>query len=76
MGWKDFLNVDPSVTIGTLYAMIQEKEGIMSNEQWLICNGIHLMEGKTLAEYNIENGSTILLIQWLYNSTELVNGKN
>ena len=60
------LDVDPSVTIGTLNVMIQEKEGILSNQQWLICNGEHLMEGKTLAEYNIQNDSTILLIIWMY----------
>lgn len=60
------LDVEPSDTLENLKSKIQDKEGILSEHQWLIFGGNHLEEdGKSLADYNIHNESIIHLVIWL-----------
>lgn len=60
------MNVDASDTLKNLKSKIQDAEGILSEHQWLIFGGNHLMDdGKSLADYNICAESIIHIIQWL-----------
>ena len=60
------LEVTPSTTIETVKQMIQDKEGIPPDQQGLFL-GIntdkktHLQEGRTLSDYNIQEGSVLIL---------------
>lgn len=65
-GQKIALDVEPSDTLENLKSKIQDKEGILSEHQWLIFGGNHIEEdGKSLADYNICAESVIHLVQWL-----------
>ena len=55
------LEVELSNSVEEIKAKIQEKEGILPENQQLTFNGKLLENGKTLADYNIEKESTLQL---------------
>ena len=55
------LIVQPDDTISKVKTLIQEKEGILPDQQRLTFNNQELDENKTLAEYNIKNKSVLEL---------------
>ena len=56
------LDVQPDNTIEEVKSRIQSKEGILSAEQRLYFDGKCLRDDRTLASYNIQNGSTVQLV--------------
>ena len=56
------LDVQPDNTIEEVKSRIQSKEGISSAEQRLYFDGKCLRDDRTLASYNIHNGSTVQLV--------------
>ena len=56
------LHVETEDTISTVKDMIQNKERIPRNKQRLIYAGRQLEDGRTLADYSVQNESTINLV--------------
>jgi len=60
-----FLQAEPSTIINDVKQLIQNREDISINYQRLIYNGQQFEDGRTLSDYNVQNGSTIFLIERL-----------
>lgn len=59
------LVVEATDSIESIKNTIQEKEAISPDQQKLMYNGRRLEEGKSLSEYNIQEGSTLhLYLEW------------
>ena len=53
------LQVFATDTIGSVKVQIRRSEGIPTGSQWITFRGELLMDRRTVAECNIQNGSTI-----------------
>ena len=56
------LDVSPSDTIENIKTKIHDMEGIHPDQQLFIFVGTNLVDGHTLSEYNIVDGSTLILV--------------
>ena len=57
------IEIDPNVTVNDLKSKIAEIVDLVPERQRLIHNGKILKDDKTLSEYNIEEGHTVILLK-------------
>ena len=56
------LEVEANDTIDAVKSFVTEQIGIPTTEQRLVYAGIELLDGRTVADYNIQSGATLQLI--------------
>jgi len=54
-------DIEPSSTIGRVKLHLEQQEGVKAYAQRLIYGGMRLEDGRTLSDYNILKGTTLLL---------------
>ncbi|XP_070045807.1 uncharacterized protein LOC142164047 [Nicotiana tabacum] len=59
------LMVESDYNVADVKVAIQEKEGFRFHKQRLILAGRRLEDNRTLAEYNIQYDSTLVLVLWM-----------
>ena len=65
------LEAERSETIKNVKEKIQDKEKIAPRQQKLFCAGKHLEDGRTLCDYNIQDGYTMYLYPRLSNEMQI-----
>lgn len=56
------LSVEKSDTVESVKSKIEDKEGIKSSDQRFVFGGKNLQDGNTLADYNVQENSTLNLV--------------
>ena len=69
------LDVESSEIISSVKAKIQENENISHNKQNLFFEGKRLEDNRSLADYKIENESTLILMESMQIFIKLTDGK-
>lgn len=70
------LDVEGSYTIPEVKALIQDQQGLPSDQQRLVFRGIQLEDCRTLGDYKIQNDDTLDLFLKLNTCPQQVSGSN